>query len=126
MTFDTYRPVDDIRQKVTIFGGNARMEENGSSPDTNASSSGHSKRQGSVEKERQHSRINHRSKELAETVHRLRNPATGIFSAAECLIEGDCGCLTEKQASLLQGIMNSASTILNLLEEMTDKKHTCI
>jgi signal transduction histidine kinase len=120
--FDPHTPVNTISREATIFGDGARTNENGLSVSRNASSSGHRKRQDSAEKYiRQSASSNNRSKELAETLHRLRNPATGIFSAAECMIEGDCGCLTETQAALLQGIMNSASAILNLLEEMTDK-----
>ena len=70
------------------------------------------------QEDRQHQR-NERLQELAKAVHRLRNPATGIFAAAECLIADDSGSFTEKQIGLLQGIMNSASAMLSILEEMT-------
>jgi hypothetical protein len=122
VTFDRYRPISLISQEITGFGARPRMTENGLSLYGTGSSTVHSKGAGipGTHKGPRHD-SNGRSPELARTVHRLRNPATGIFSAAECLIEGDCGCLTEKQSSLLQGIMDSASAILNILEEMTDK-----
>jgi signal transduction histidine kinase len=53
-------------------------------------------------------------------VHGLKNPASGIITAAEYLIEDGSDEFTEKQLLLLRGIVNSASSMLRLIDQLGD------
>src|ERR1700750_464448 len=53
-------------------------------------------------------------------VHGLKNPASGIATAAEYLIEDRSADFTEKQLLLLRGILNSASSMLRLIDELKE------
>ena len=63
----------------------------------------------------------HEANELSAVgtaVHGLKNPVSGIAAAAEYLIEDGSSDFTEKQLLLLRGILNSASSMLRLIDQL--------
>jgi signal transduction histidine kinase len=57
---------------------------------------------------------------LGMAVHGLKNPVSGIAVAAEYLIEDGSSEFTEKQLLLLRGILKSASSMLRLIDQITE------
>lgn len=51
-------------------------------------------------------------------VHGLRNPASGILSAAEYLVQEEAESFSEKQINLLEAVMKSASFMLRMVADI--------
>ncbi len=56
--------------------------------------------------------------DLATVVHGLRNPASGILSATEYLLDDDASGLEERHLSLLQSVVRSTLFMLRMIEDV--------
>jgi len=57
---------------------------------------------------------------LATMSHELRTPLTSVIGYSDMLLSGMTGEVTEKQKGFLRSILNSAETLLNLINDILD------
>jgi signal transduction histidine kinase len=57
---------------------------------------------------------------LATMSHELRTPLTSVIGYSDMLLSGMTGEVTEKQKGFLSSILNSAETLLNLINDILD------
>jgi signal transduction histidine kinase len=61
-----------------------------------------------------------RLQQLGMVVHGLRNPASGILTAAEYLMEDSADALNEEQKTLLRGVAQASMLILRTVENILE------
>lgn len=57
---------------------------------------------------------------LATMSHELRTPLTSVIGYSDMMLSGMTGDVTEKQKGFLRSILNSAETLLNLINDILD------